>query len=89
MNASPLNHSPPNDDTSARPSSQLFTVRIWSERSEQGVIAWRGKVQAVPNGAWRYFHDWLALTAFLQTQISEPTTESQQPSTNSAGSLGC
>jgi hypothetical protein len=28
-------------------------------------------VQAVPNGAWRYFHDWEALTTFLQTQVEE------------------
>ncbi len=71
MNASTPNHSLPNDETPARPPSQLFTVRIWSEVSEQGVVVWRGKVQTVPNGAWRYFHEWPALTAFLQTQVEE------------------
>jgi hypothetical protein len=60
-----------NDEATIRPPSQLFTVRIWPEMSEQGVVTWRGKVQAVPSGAWRYFHEWQALAAFLQTQIAE------------------
>jgi len=55
----------------AKPPSQLFTVRIWSELSDQGRVAWRGKVQHVPNGAWRYFQDWDTLTAFLQTRVEE------------------
>lgn len=59
------------DEATPQPSSQLFTVRIWSAVSVQGVVSWRGKVQAVPGGAWRYFHDWAALTSFLQTQIEE------------------
>jgi hypothetical protein len=46
-------------------------VRLWPERSVQGVVTWRGKVQTVPNGAWRYFQEWNALTAFLQTQVEE------------------
>jgi len=45
------------DETTPQPSPQLFTVRIWSSVSAQGAVNWRGKVQAVPGGAWRYFHD--------------------------------
>jgi hypothetical protein len=67
-----------NDETTPQPSSQLFTVRIWPELSNKGAVTWRGKVQHVPNGAWRYFHDWPTLTAFLQTQVEELATETQQ-----------
>ena len=58
-------------DKSAHPSSQLFTVRLWPEITAQGPITWRGKVQCVPNGAWRYFHEWQELNTFLQSQIEE------------------
>ncbi|MEZ4864342.1 MAG: hypothetical protein R3C14_23720 [Caldilineaceae bacterium] len=62
-----------NNDSSSevtpRPPSQLFTVRIWAEASAQGGVKWRGKVQHVPGGAWRYFQDWEVLSAFLQTQV--------------------
>lgn len=57
------------DDKPIQPPSQLFTVRIWSESTGQGVMNWRGKVQAVPNGAWRYFQDWQVLSAFLQNEV--------------------
>jgi hypothetical protein len=51
--------------------SQLFTVRIWTEVSAQRVMTWRGKVQSVPDGAWRYFHEWATLAQFLQNQVEE------------------
>ena len=63
------------NEATAKPPSQLFTVRIWPEVSDQGTVAWRGKVQHVPTGAWRYFHDWEALTAFLQSQVQELGSE--------------
>lgn len=62
------------DDASVqtiRPPSQLFTVRIWPEITAQGALTWRGKVQCVPNGAWRYFHEWHGLNTFLQSQVEE------------------
>ena len=65
------------DDMAAKLPSQLFTVRIWPEIVATGVVVWRGKVQHVPNGAWRYFQEWQALTAFLQTQIEALATETQ------------
>jgi hypothetical protein len=90
MNESTINDSPsdspndslPNDETSIHPPSQLFTVRIWPEVSNQGAVTWRGKVQHVPNGAWRYFQEWNALTSFLQMQIEEMAAPP-----HSAGSL--
>lgn len=58
-------------EKSAQPSSQLFTIRLWPEITTQGAITWRGKVQCVPTGAWRYFHEWHELNTFLQSQIEE------------------
>lgn len=69
MHEETRNDNPVYAEETASPPSQLFTVRIWPDVSEQGVVNWRGKVQAVPSGAWRYFHDWDALTTFLQTQV--------------------
>lgn len=59
--------------------SQLFTVRIWTELSAQGVVSWRGKVQSVPSGAWRYFHEWEALAVFLQRQVEEQAIPAPPP----------
>jgi hypothetical protein len=63
------------DEATPKRDSQLFTVRIWPEVSDQGTVAWRGKVQHVPNGAWRYFQTWEALTDFLQNQVEELVSE--------------
>jgi len=65
-----MSESDTRDETRPKHDSQLFTVRIWAEVSDQGMVTWRGKVQQVPNGAWRYFHDWAALTDFLQNQVA-------------------
>jgi hypothetical protein len=54
--------------------SHLFTVRIWLEAAGHAPLAWRGKVQHVPGGAWRYFHDWGSLAVFLQSQLEELET---------------
>lgn len=72
------NDTPVSNEATAKLPSQLFTVRIWPEVSDQGVVTWRGKVQSVPNGAWRYFQEWNALTTFLQAQVEELATETQQ-----------
>ncbi len=71
------NDAPNSDEVTAKRSSHLFTVRIWPEVSDQGVVTWRGKVHHVPNGAWRYFHDGETLTAFLQTQVEAFVRETQ------------
>ena len=83
MNDATLNENASNDEA-PRPPSQLFTVRIWSEVSAQGAVSWRGKVQQVPNGAWRYFQEWQALTSFLQTQVAEGATAPPLPPVHSA-----
>ena len=49
--------------------STLFTVRIWRNHAEQTPLLWRGKVQDVSTGAWRYVQDWESLVEFLSTQI--------------------
>ena len=53
----------PNDST-------LFTVRIWRYEPKQGSLLWRGKVQDVSSGAWRYFHNWDDLVGFLNGKIN-------------------
>lgn len=47
-------------------SSQLFTVRLWPEELGDGLVEWRGRVQHVTSGQWRYFREWPALVAFLE-----------------------
>ncbi len=74
MNAD-TNNASRNDEATAKPPSQLFTVRIWPEILDSGMVVWRGKVQHVPNGAWRHFQEWQALTAFLQEQVEELAAE--------------
>ena len=63
------------EESAPKRDSQLFTVRIWPEVSAQGTVTWRGKVQQLPNGAWRYFQTWAALTDFLQNQVEEFVSE--------------
>jgi len=54
--------------------SQLFTVRLWPEELGDGEVEWRGKVQHVTSGQWRYFREWPALVAFLQ-EVLPPCDE--------------
>ena len=60
--------------------SHLYTLRLWTEDTEQGQVEWRGKVQHVPGGESRYFRDWPTLIAFLTAQpggtIGQPQAES-------------
>lgn len=70
-----MSESDKREETFAKSCSQLFTVRIWPEVSNRGIVAWRGKVQHVPTGAWRSFQDWGALTDFLQDQVEELASE--------------
>ena len=74
MNDSTSINGTDSDEATAKPPSQLFTVRIWPELSDQGVT-WRGKVQHVLNGAWRYFQDGDGLIAFLQAQVEAVVLE--------------
>ena len=50
--------------------SQLFTVRLWLEELGNGEVEWRGRVQHVTSGQWRYFREWPALVAALQEMLA-------------------
>lgn len=54
-----------------RPSSHLFTVRLWPEELDDDCIEWRGQVQHVLSGERRYFRDWVTLVAILQAKLGE------------------
>jgi hypothetical protein len=61
--------------------SRLFTVRLWSERVGDEVER-RGSVRAVDSGAFRNFREWPDLTSFLDEQLEEQrsmTDESSWP----------
>lgn len=55
--------------------STLFSVRIWRYDAKQSRLLWRGKVQDVSTGAWRYFHNWDDLVGFLNNQIEVEKVE--------------
>jgi len=62
--------------------SQLFTVRLWPEELGNGRVEWRGRVQHVTSGQWRYFREWPALVAALQEMLTageEETESTEQP----------
>ena len=54
-----------------RPSSHLFTVRLWAEQLGSGQTEIRGKVQHVLSGETYYFRHWSALLIYLTTKVSE------------------
>jgi hypothetical protein len=58
----------PNDLAEDRP--RLFTVRIWSEVSADGIER-RGQVRDVTTGAFRSFRSWSELTSFLTDRVAE------------------
>ena len=55
----------------------LFVIRVWTEKSTQGIVEWRGKVQNVGSGGDRYFIGWQALVELLGTFVSEENEEEQ------------
>jgi hypothetical protein len=54
-----------------RPITHLFTVRLWLEPVGEGQAEWRGKVQYVLTGEWRYFRDWPSLVACLNAMLPD------------------
>jgi hypothetical protein len=50
-------------------STQLFTLRVWSEEVGEAQTEWRGRVQHVATGETRYFRTWEALVQFLTDQL--------------------
>ena len=55
-----------------RSSSQLFTLRVWSEDLGDGCVELRGKVQHAVSGEQQYFHDWPTLISFLSGAVQGP-----------------
>jgi len=63
---------------SRRKGSHFFTLRVWTEETQEGRSVWRGKLERVVNGETLYFHEWGALQAFLHATLELPTTGSVQ-----------
>ena len=51
--------------------TQLFTIRVWAEKLEDGIHEWRGKVQKVSEDEGHYFRGWQDLVELLQTLVSD------------------
>lgn len=61
-----------------KPSSHLFTLRVWPETDENGAERWRGKLRHIPSDTTHYFRDWAALVPLLLSvlrQQSQPDDE--------------
>ncbi len=54
----------------ARPSSYLFTVRLWKQPGAGG-SEYRGSVREVISGANRNFREWSELASFMMAQMEE------------------
>ena len=60
--------------------TRLFTLRLWREELGARQREWRGEVHDVLSGERRYFRDWPALLASLQTLL-----EAQEPAERQIG----
>ncbi len=67
------------DKTGHQQRTHLFTVRLWLEDLGAGQTEWRGEVQYVVNGEKRYFRDWPALVALLQTMLPQQSDAALEP----------
>ena len=56
-------------------SSHLFTIRVWEEEVDSGLLEWRGKVQLTTTGETRYFRGWDALLTILPAMLAEATKD--------------
>jgi hypothetical protein len=61
-----------------RPSSHLFTVRLWVERLGGGQMETRCKVQHVLSGETRYFRQWPALLIYLTAKVGQLEQEDEE-----------
>ncbi len=57
--------------------SLLFTIRLWPEQMETGIVQWRGKVQHVLSGEAFYFGDWDELVMRLRQLATEHQDDRQ------------
>ncbi|MBV7340020.1 hypothetical protein KFU94_69800 [Chloroflexi bacterium TSY] len=51
--------------------SHLFTIRLWTEKTDDGRVEYRGRVQHVLSGEMRFFRTWDSLTTFLVQQVDD------------------
>jgi hypothetical protein len=59
-----------------RPRSRhMFSLSVWAEELEEGVVEWRGKIQHLPTGEAYYFRSWEMLLAHLRAMVGD--SESQ------------
>ncbi|MDQ4078916.1 MAG: hypothetical protein M3220_22075 [Chloroflexota bacterium] len=49
--------------------SQLFLIRLWTEKADDGRVTWRGKVQQTVSGEAHHFYDWPTLIALLEQAL--------------------
>lgn len=54
-----------------RPSTHLFTVRLWVEAWGHGQGEVRMQVQHVLSGETRYFRDWSAVVTYMIMKLQE------------------
>lgn len=54
-----------------KPSSHLFTLRVWPETDEDGTERWRGKLRHIPSDTTHYFRDWAALVPLLLSVLRQ------------------
>ena len=55
--------------------SQLFTVRLWSERVDAGQGEVRMQAKHILTGETRYFREWSLLAAYLVNKLDAPGAE--------------
>ena len=70
-------------------SSHLFTLRVWSEVEEDGVIRWRGKLCHVPSDDIRHFRGWAALVPLLLDVLRRQPDTTNDLSLDSATDQTC
>jgi hypothetical protein len=60
---------------SVQTSTHLFTIRVWTEKLENGLHEWRGKIHEVSKDEGHYFRGWEALVEILQSLVTEEELE--------------
>jgi hypothetical protein len=55
--------------------SHLFTIRLWVEEVDQGVLEWRGVIRHTLSGETHYFREWATMTAVLKEALSKMETD--------------
>ena len=49
--------------------SQLFLIRVWPERGNDGEVEWQGKLQHVVSGEAHSFYDWPTLVELFLAML--------------------